>query len=210
MTTAGNGRVTSAPGGIDCGTDCEGLYADGTLVTLTAAPDPGFRFDGWSDDSTGTDHDTQVTMTADRICHATFSPAGPFTLTVALTAPPGSLGAIVGVQPAGNPINCRRGAGSVCAAAFPAGTVVVVRPSDSSLELGLFENWLGCDTVGVLFQCAVLMTGERTVTSCPLTWPSDYFALLKSKLNGPATAPEPEPSSPQLVVRSISVAVPDR
>ncbi len=166
VTTAGNGHVTSAPAGIDCGADCSQLYTDGTLVTLTAAPDPGFRFDGWSEDCAGTEPDAQVTMNADRTCHASFSPdGGPFTLTVAMNEPPGSLGTIVGAEPPGNLINCRDANGPVCAQAFTAGTVVVVRPSDSSLETGLFGNWLGCDTVGVLFQCAVVMTGNRTVTA---------------------------------------------
>jgi len=166
VTTTGSGRVTSSPGGIDCGADCVELYADGTMVTLTAAPDPGFRFDGWSGDCSGPDASAAVTMDTDRACGASFSPAGgPFTLTIAINAPPGSAGAIIGVDPPGNPINCRRGGGPDCAEAFPAGTVVVVRPSDSSLETGLFANWLGCDTVGLMFQCAVLMTGDRTVTA---------------------------------------------
>ena len=166
VTTTGNGHVSSVPAGIDCGADCEEVHVDGTLVTLTATPDPGFRFDGWSEDCEGTDRDAQVVMDADRTCHASFSPdGGPFTLTIAINEPPGSLGAIIGVQPPGNPINCQNGAGPVCAQAFAAGTIVVVRPNDVSLETGLFANWLGCDTVGALFQCAVVMTGNRTVTA---------------------------------------------
>jgi hypothetical protein len=43
---------------------------------------------------------------------------------------------------------------------------VVVRPSGTSIELGLFGNWLGCDAVGgFLFECTVTMTGHRTVTA---------------------------------------------
>jgi hypothetical protein len=105
-------------------------------------------------------------MSADRSCHAAFSPAGgPFTLTVLVAKPPGSLGAIVGVEPPGNGIDCRNAFGPVCSQAFAAGTVVIVRPSDSSLETLAFGTWLGCDTVGPQFQCAVAMTGDRTVTA---------------------------------------------
>jgi hypothetical protein len=44
----GTGTVASTPAGIDCGTDCNESYAGGTVVTLSATPGSGSRFDGWS------------------------------------------------------------------------------------------------------------------------------------------------------------------
>ncbi len=46
----GTGTVTSSPPGIDCGSDCNQAYNDGTIVTLTATPTAGGydRFIGWS------------------------------------------------------------------------------------------------------------------------------------------------------------------
>lgn len=44
----GSGRVTSSPAGIDCGADCSERYPYETYVTLTATPDPGAVFVGWS------------------------------------------------------------------------------------------------------------------------------------------------------------------
>ncbi|TXI94897.1 MAG: hypothetical protein E6Q34_03965, partial [Burkholderiaceae bacterium] len=44
----GNGTVTSAPTGIDCGSDCTQNYAQGRSITLTAKPSNGYQFSGWS------------------------------------------------------------------------------------------------------------------------------------------------------------------
>src|SRR5687768_4251791 len=44
----GTGRVTSSAGGIDCGVDCAEGYSENSTVTLTATPDQGSTFAGWS------------------------------------------------------------------------------------------------------------------------------------------------------------------
>jgi PKD repeat protein len=46
--STGTGTVTSGPSGISCGADCSEPYANGAVVTLTAAPDAGSSFAGWS------------------------------------------------------------------------------------------------------------------------------------------------------------------
>jgi hypothetical protein len=52
----------------------------------------------------------------------------------------------------------------VCSQTFAPGTVVQIRPSNSTLELLLFDHWTGCDSVGALATCTVTLTGTRTVT----------------------------------------------
>ncbi len=47
-TGTGTGRVTSVPAGIDCGTTCSALFDHTTPITLTAVPDEGKTFTGWS------------------------------------------------------------------------------------------------------------------------------------------------------------------
>jgi probable HAF family extracellular repeat protein len=44
----GSGTVTSTPSGISCGTTCSASYSSGTSVTLTATPNSGSTFTGWS------------------------------------------------------------------------------------------------------------------------------------------------------------------
>jgi hypothetical protein len=100
------------------------------------------------------------------MANVTFAPAsGPFTLTVAVNQPAGSIGSIIGVQPAGNVINCGGPLPQACTQSFPAGTVVVVGPTNTSVELALFSGWSGCDAIGPLFTCFVTLTGDRTVTA---------------------------------------------
>lgn len=55
VTLAGSstGSVTSKPGGINCGSTCTASYASGTKVQLTATPETGAFFNGWSGACTG-------------------------------------------------------------------------------------------------------------------------------------------------------------
>lgn len=73
-TGMGSGTVTSNPVGIDCGDSCRGSYAKGASVTLTATPDPGSVFAGWSGDCSACESDTtcKITMNSDKTCTAVF------------------------------------------------------------------------------------------------------------------------------------------
>ncbi len=66
----GSGTVTSFPGGIDCGTDCEELWEDSTSITLVATPELPSKFVGWSGDDDCADG--TVNMTRDVQCTANF------------------------------------------------------------------------------------------------------------------------------------------
>ena len=70
----GAGTVTSAPAGIDCGSDCSESYPANTTVTLTATPAAGSSFTGWSGACAGTGS-CRVAMTAARSVTATFNAA---------------------------------------------------------------------------------------------------------------------------------------
>jgi hypothetical protein len=71
-TGSGSGTVTSDPAGISCGAVCEGYYAPGTGVTLTATPAVESTFTGWSGACAGTGT-CALSMTQARSAGAAFS-----------------------------------------------------------------------------------------------------------------------------------------
>jgi len=60
----GLGTITSIPAGINCGSDCNETYVAGTDITLTATPDTGTVFEGFSGGCAGIA--LTCTMTADQ------------------------------------------------------------------------------------------------------------------------------------------------
>jgi beta-glucanase (GH16 family) len=72
----GSGTVTSSTGGINCGSACSATLSSGTSVTLTASPDSGSTFGGWSGSCGGTNTTCVVSMTAARSVTATFNSTG--------------------------------------------------------------------------------------------------------------------------------------
>lgn len=76
VTGTASGAVVSAPGGINCGDSCEYAYNTGSTVTLTAVPDAGAEFSGWTGDCSGTATTCTLSVTASRSAAAQFATAG--------------------------------------------------------------------------------------------------------------------------------------
>lgn len=83
LAGTGTGTVTSTDGGIACGVDCSQGYAYNTSVTLTATPDAGHSFTGWSGACSGTGSTCTVSMTLARSVTASFAPAVANTIHLA-------------------------------------------------------------------------------------------------------------------------------
>jgi len=66
--TVGNGSIALNPSG--------GTYPSGTVVTLTATPDSGWQFSGWSGSLSGSTNPTTITMNANKSVTATFTQTG--------------------------------------------------------------------------------------------------------------------------------------
>ena len=100
VAKTGSGRVTSDPAGLDCGGTCSAAYPAERTITLTAVPDSGSGFTGWSGSCSGTSPTVTLTVTAVASCSASFSSSATLLVTAA-----GSGSGTVGFSPAGT--SCR-------------------------------------------------------------------------------------------------------
>jgi List-Bact-rpt repeat protein len=149
----GSGAVTSAPAGIDCGTDCDEVYTDGTSVVLTAVPVTNSVFAGWSGGGCSGTGTCTVSMTAARSVSAVFT---PLTYTLSVTKAGAGTGTISGTVPN---VNCLPG--SPCTVQVEHDQVVTLNASAGTSSR--FTGWSGdCTGMG---SCTVTMDQARSVTA---------------------------------------------
>jgi hypothetical protein len=122
-------------------------YAQGTAVSLRAAPTPGYQFMAWSGACTGNSPTCSVTMSGARTVNARFG----LPLTVAVTG-----SGTVASAPAG--INC----GSDCAQVFNHGTSVTLTAAPAAGQV--FNGWSGACS-GTARTCTVAMSAARNVAA---------------------------------------------
>jgi hypothetical protein len=133
LAGGGSGRVTSEPEGIDCPGICSAGFPIPTRVFLTATPDEGSRFAGWSGDPDCADG--IVDVSGDVTCTATFEPEQAQITIVRF----GLGGGAVSSDPAG--IDC----GATCTAVFDAGEIVTLTAkADAGSEFGGFSGDPDC------------------------------------------------------------------
>lgn len=143
----GKGTVKSMPAGIDCGNACTAPLASGTLVTLTATPDMGWVFAGWSGACTGTGA-CMLTMDGAKMVTATF--AQNFSLTVTKL---GS-GTVTSFPPG---IDC----GTNCNSEFTGGTNVTLTAAPA--DKFVFSGWSGpCSGTGT---CTLTIDEAKSVSA---------------------------------------------
>jgi hypothetical protein len=148
------GTVSSSPGGITCGTTCSAAFQLGTVVALTATPDAGAQFAGWSGGCTGMAPTCMVTVDAATAVTATFDVA-EYPVTIDLG---GSGTGMVGAPLAG--ISCP----GTCTAMIPHGSQIsLVASSGMSSQ---FMGWTvgaggtACSGTGA---CSTTITGPTTI-----------------------------------------------
>ncbi len=91
-TGAGTGLVSTSPAGVSCGAQCAATFATNTMLTLSATPDPGSIFTGWTGNCAGAANAT-VALSTNSSCTANFDQFPWPTWTPAIPAvPPSSTG----------------------------------------------------------------------------------------------------------------------
>jgi Divergent InlB B-repeat domain len=155
------GRVTSQPAGIDCGSTCNATFAIDTVVTLTAAAPAGQQFSAWSGACSGATATCTVTMSEARAVTATFAPASGGTVYALSVAVSGS--GTVSSQPGG--IDC----GNTCSANFAADTAVTLVAAPASGQV--FSSWGGACS-GSSATCNVTLSAARSVTAAFIAAPA--------------------------------------
>ena len=160
VTTIGAGVVSSSPPGINCPAQCTASFAPSTVVTLTAAPQGGGTFSGWSGGCTGSGA-CSVTMGANMSVAAAFStPPGSHILTVNVNGE-GS----VRSTPGG--IDCPS---SACAGVFPGGSQVSLAATPGAGQF--FQGWTGGGCSGTT-SCTLTLNADAT-TAASFSAPPGY------------------------------------
>jgi hypothetical protein len=149
VNKAGNGAVASVPPGIDCGAACAAGYEPGTTVTLTATPDPGYRFKGWTGCPAVSGQACAVVVDQSLAIAAVFEP-----ITYTVTVKTSGTGKVF----SGSEISCGTGTLGLCSARYPQGASVTL------FRQGALAGWGGaCSGTGP--SCALTLVGDVCVAA---------------------------------------------
>ncbi len=131
--SSGNGGSISPPGGV---------FSTGTQVSLTATPDAGWAFTGWSGDLTGTTSPASLTMNSDKTVLAEFTLIGESSTLTVLPVNGGSINPSGGQYPDGEEVN------------------LTATPTEG----WTFDGWTG-DLSGTTNPASLTMNGDKTVSA---------------------------------------------
>ena len=189
----GQGHVTGGDGEsftIDCPGDCETSSEGSFEITLTATPDPGWRFEGWGGACSGHDPQCTVFVDEDRKVTATFEPEEeqPTHPSGPTNEEPDTFGLGVSIIGAGSVASSPGGidCGGDCSEAYPEHTMVGLFPMPAPGSQ--FVSWGGdCSGTG---GCTVTMDGPHQVTATfrPAVVPPDEIGPPSNPINDPGKA----------------------
>src|SRR5262245_60032652 len=158
LGTVGSGTISPQPA------SATGLYNAGTAVSLTALPDPGFAFTGWSGACSGSNATCVVTMDSAKSVTATFTAQYSLVVTT-----PGT--GTVTAHP------------SSTSWQYLAGTsVTLTATADPNF---VFTGWSGGACAGSNATCVVTMDSTKSVTA---TFTAQYSLFLTTLGNGTVSA----------------------
>jgi hypothetical protein len=153
VNLVGNGDVTLDPDG--------GTYSPGTEVELTAEPDTGWAFSGWSGDLSGSNNPESIIMDSDKTITATFEGLNDYDLLVTI-----------------------EGSGSVSLDP-PGGTYYdgeTVEVSATPAPYWEFSSWSG-DLNGSINPETIIMNSDKNITAI-FDAPDEYNLLVTIEGSG--------------------------
>lgn len=156
VARTGSGSISSSPGGIQCGTDCNEAYAAGTTVTLTASAATGSVFGSWSGACSGSANSCNVTMNDARNVGAVFTLVSTSRLITVSKSGFGS--GSISSAPAG--LSCAAVGCSTASASFPSTTGVTL--TAASATGSSFGGWGGA-CAGTAANSCTLAAGTATL-----------------------------------------------
>ncbi len=149
VTVVGSGTVDLDPIG--------GVYVAGTVVELTAEPETGWDFAGWSGDLSGAANPANITMDGDKVVTATFTAEPPPTYTLEVSVV-GS-GTVTLDPPGGE---------------YASGAVVTLTAAPETDWY--FAGWSG-DLGGLLNPQSLTMNSDKVVTATFTSEPPVTYTL---------------------------------
>lgn len=147
LTPPTHGKIT-APG-LDCGTSCSQTLPPDTEIPLTATPEPGYIFTGWSGDCAGTENPLTITLDKAKNCRANFA---PISLPILVVTNP-TQGTVTG-----SGIDC----GTTCTAAYPGATTATLTATPAPGYT--FTGWSG-DCSGSENPLSIEVNSGKTCTA---------------------------------------------
>lgn len=166
----GTGTVSSSPEGISCGLTCVSAFAADTVVALTATPNAGSGFTGWTGACEGFGA-CEVTVSGIRDVGATFD-LGRYATTVAFAGT--GDGTVVSSD---DSIHCESADGGTadCDQTSAFGTTITLTAAPDTGSV--FDGWsgAGCSGTG---PCVVTVEAAATVTA---SFSLDNFDITVSK-----------------------------
>ena len=164
-TSAGNGSVDWTPK--------KALYGSGDVVTVTATPDSGFYFIGWTGDLTSSLNPLDVTINGNTSITANFAPLVCYTLTTAAAPVDG------GTVDVDVPPNCEGGR-------YLVGTLVTLTATPNAQKR--FVGWSGSIT-GTVSPVQVSINNDMTVVA---SFEDDVYPLNTTVIGSGSIAKLPD------------------
>ena len=150
VSVAGNGAVVG--GGINCGagSTCDAQEPPNSSVTLTATPQSGYAFTGWTDGCTGSQSTCTVQMDTARNVTATFEQLVPISLSVS------GAGTV-----SGGGLSCGPGP-QTCTGSVPPDSTLTLTGTPTS---GGTVSWSGCSSTAGAICSIDVTTNALSVTA---------------------------------------------